>query len=245
MTSSRLSMAAVGCVLLLAACARAQSSAPGTSPAPATETEAETWARAAAPTAGDVCSRPEVDSLVNVRTVDATIRTDVRYATANNFTGDTLPGYELPLAMLRPGPAAALARVQRRLRGEGLGLKVFDAYRPIRATQAMVRWAERSGKRWVLEQGYVARRSGHNVGATVDLTLVRLSDGGELDMGTEFDTFSEAAHTANATGEVLANRMKLARAMAAEGFGGYDKEWWHFRLPGGFAPLDIPLRCYR
>jgi D-alanyl-D-alanine dipeptidase len=109
----------------------------------------------------------------------------------------------------------------------------------------MVRWAERSGKRWVLEQGYVARRSGHNVGATVDLTLVRLSDGGELDMGTEYDTFSEAAHTANATGEVLANRMKLARAMAAEGFGGYDKEWWHFRLPGDFAPLDIPLRCYR
>ncbi|HEU0054132.1 MAG TPA: M15 family metallopeptidase [Longimicrobium sp.] len=234
MNSSRWTVAAA--CALLAACAQAQSPSPA--PAP------ETASRPAARSSSDVCARPEVDSLVNVRTLDPSIRADIRYATTNNFTGEILPGYEKPLAMLRPGPAAALVRVHRRLAADGLGLKIFDAYRPIRATQAMVRWAERSGNRWVLDQGYVARRSGHNVGATVDLTLVRLGDGEELDMGTPFDTFSEAAHPANATGRVLENRMKLARAMAAEGFGAYEKEWWHFRLPGDFAALDIPLRCY-
>ena len=219
--------AAIALALLLAGCAGAQ--APG----------------ASAPLSARECTLPPGDSLVNVQRVDSTIRTDVRYATANNFTGAVLPGYERPLAMLRPGPARALARVQRRLQGDGLGLKVFDGYRPIRATQAMVRWARRSGNGWVLEQGYVARRSGHNLGSTVDLTLVLLADGEELDMGTPYDTFSEAAHTANATGRVRENRMRLVRAMEAEGWVNYDKEWWHFRLPGDHAPLDAPLRCFQ
>ncbi|HWK89150.1 MAG TPA: M15 family metallopeptidase, partial [Longimicrobium sp.] len=86
--------------------------------------------------------------------------------------------------------------------------------------------------------------SGHNRGATVDLTLVRLSDGSEVEMGTPYDTFSEAAHTANAIGAVMENRMRLLRAMEAEGFSNYDKEWWHFRLPGEPAALDVPLRCF-
>ncbi len=184
-------------------------------------------------------------TLVNVRSVDRTIRTDVRYATRNNCTGAVLPGYERPLAMLRPEAAQALARVQGRLRPRGLGLKVFDGYRPVRATLGMVDWAERTGNEWVLEQGYVARASGHNRGATVDLTLVHLSDGRELEMGTPYDTFNEAAHTANATGQVAENRRILVQAMAAEGFNNYEKEWWHFSLPGQREPLDVPLRCFR
>jgi D-alanyl-D-alanine dipeptidase len=181
---------------------------------------------------------------VDVTRVAPGIRTDIRYATANNFTGRALPGYESARALMRPGAAQALGRVQAALGAEGLGLKVFDAYRPIRATQAMVEWAGRTGNGWVLEQGYVARFSGHNRGNTVDLTLVDLQTGRELDMGTPFDTFSEAAHPANATGAVLQNRMRLQRAMGAEGFQPYDKEWWHFRLPGDAEPLDYPIACY-
>ena len=183
-------------------------------------------------------------TLVDVRSADPTIRTDVRYATRNNFTGAVLPGYERPLALLRPPAAEALARVQARLRARGLGLKVFDAYRPVRATLGMVEWAERTNQLWVIEQGYVARQSGHNVGRTLDLTLVHLRDGRVLDMGTAYDTFSEAAHTANASGRVAENRRVLVEAMAAEGFQNYDKEWWHFSIPGPREPLDVPLRCF-
>lgn len=185
-------------------------------------------------------------TLLNVRSVDRTIRTEVRYATRNNFTGAVLPGYERPLALLRPDAARALGRVQARLRPRGLGLKVFDAYRPVRATLGMVAWAERTGNQWVLEQGYVARYSGHNRGATVDLTVIDLRTGEELEMGTEYDTFSEAAHTANATGQVAENRAILLDAMRAEGFSNYEKEWWHFSLPSAAGdPLDVPLRCFR
>ena len=183
--------------------------------------------------------------LTDVRSVDPTIRTEIRYATPNNFTGERLPGYDRPVALLRPEAARALGRVQARLRGEGLGLKVFDGYRPVRATLAMVDWAERTDRRWVLEQGYVARASGHNRGHTVDLTLIRLPSGEELDMGTAYDTFSEAAHTANATGAVRANRAILVDAMAAEGFTNYAKEWWHFSVPGQYPPMDVPLSCFR
>jgi len=191
------------------------------------------------------CAIPIGEELVDVRRMDRSIRVELRYATENNFTGRRLPGYDARRALLHPASAEALARVQARLRGEGLGLKVFDAYRPVRATLAMVEWAERSDNVWVLDQGYVARQSGHNRGNTVDLTLVRLRGGREVDMGTPFDTFSEAAHTANASGEVLENRMLLKRAMEAEGFQNYDKEWWHYRLPVPDIPLDVPLSCFR
>ncbi|HEX2208734.1 MAG TPA: M15 family metallopeptidase, partial [Longimicrobium sp.] len=222
--------------LLLGACA---SAAPARTAAPsgATPSDATPWME------GECSVAP--GTLVNLQTVDRTIRTDIRYATANNFTGAVLPGYERPLAMMRPEAAQALARVHQALRSRGLGLKVFDAYRPVRATLGMVEWAERTGNEWVLEQGYVARQSGHNRGGTVDLTVVRLSDGRELEMGTAYDTFSEAAHTANATGQVAENRRILVDAMAAEGFRNYEKEWWHFSFQGTYPPLDVPLRCFR
>ena len=143
------------------------------------------------------------------------IRQDVRYATSNNFTGAPLPGYGRPVALLRREAAAALGRVATRLGREGLGLKVFDGYRPVRATLGMVAWCERVGRTDLLDDGYIARRSRHNQGVAVDLTMIRLDTGAPLEMGTPFDTFSDAAHTANASGEVarMAPKFPVASTM--------------------------------
>jgi D-alanyl-D-alanine dipeptidase len=166
--------------------------------------------------------------LVDVASVDSTIGVEMRYATNENFTGTPLPGYEANRALLRREPAYALSRVQRRLAGDGLALKVFDAYRPVRASVAMVDWAERTGREELLRDGYIASRSRHNLGLAVDLTLVDRASGVELEMGTPFDTFTEAAHTANARGDAARNRQRLKAVMEAEGFVNYDKEWWHY-----------------
>jgi zinc D-Ala-D-Ala dipeptidase len=219
---------------------------PYDTPPPATTPPAATPPAAAAPprtveTPRAVSTRkavntPETDvasdsaarvHLIDIRLIEPTIMVDAKYATAENFTGAPLPGYEGKRALLRREAASALARVQRRARFEGFALKIFDAYRPVRATRAMVEWAERTGQRHLLRNGYIASRSWHNLGLAVDLTLIG-GDGRELDMGTPFDTFSSAAHTANATGEVAANRRLLVRLMEAEGFTSYEKEWWHF-----------------
>ena len=206
------------------------------------------------------CGRPAVESprpaatydcpatgerpgLVRLTDAAPTIREDIRYATANNVTGRPLPGYEVPGALLRPDAAAALARVQARLARHGYGLLVWDAYRPVRASLAMVEYAETSGNEWLLD-GWVARRSNHNKGNTVDLTVVRLDTGAELDMGTQFDHFGEESVTANARGAVAANRRILLDAMRAEGFTNYAQEWWHFTHAADAEPVDVPIGCY-
>jgi zinc D-Ala-D-Ala dipeptidase len=166
--------------------------------------------------------------LVDVRSLDPTIIVDMRYATANNFTGAVLPGYEGNRAFLRREAARALARVQQRATREGYSLQVYDAYRPVRATLAMVDWTGRVGRQDLLRDGYIASRSRHNLGLAVDLTLIERSSGRELAMGTLFDTFSAAAHTVNASGDIARNRRLLKRLMEAEGFVNYEKEWWHF-----------------
>ena len=178
--------------------------------------------------------------LTDVRTLDQTIVIDLRYATANNFTGAPLPGYLANRAFLRREAAAALARVQRDLRPQGLGIKVFDAYRPVRATLAMVDWTQRINRPDLLKDGYIASRSRHNLGLAIDCTLIDLATGRELYMGTPFDTFSPAAHTANASGQVAVNRQKLKTAMEQEGFVNYDQEWWHFSFD-----VPNPLRFDR
>jgi zinc D-Ala-D-Ala dipeptidase len=182
--------------------------------------------------------------LVDLRSVDSTIQVDLRYATANNFTGAPLPGYEAQRALLRREVAAALGRVQARLRSKGLGLRVFDAYRPVRATLAMVNWAERTGHRALLESGYISERSRHNLGVAVDLTLVDLVTGSEVPMGTAFDNFTTtAADTANVDGEALRYRQILVQTMASEGFSPYEQAWWHFNYPlEGAVPLDRVIR---
>ena len=169
------------------------------------------------------------DSLmVDVRSVDTTIVIDLRYATNNNFTGEKLPGYEANRAYLRAEASAALAVVQEDLRLQGLGLKIFDAYRPIRATDAMVAWTHKANRADLIRDGYIAARSRHNVGVAVDLTLVNLATKAEITMGTPFDHFSRAAHTNNASGVIRKNRENLKRVMERQGFVNYEKEWWHF-----------------
>jgi len=212
----------------------------GTAPACSHAPPSQVANVAPAPTAPDSVA---ASLLVDVRTLDSTISVEARYATTNNFTGAVLPGYEANRALLRREAAAALARVQARLRRERLGLRIYDAYRPVRATLAMVEWADRSGNGWVLDQGYVARRSRHNQGVAVDLTLIDLASGRPLDMGTPFDTFAASAHTANATGAARDNRQRLKHAMEAEGFTNYDQEWWHYIYPvNGAVPFDLVIR---
>src|SRR5580765_8319010 len=185
------------------------------------------------------------DSLMaEVRSGDRTIRVEDRYFGSNNFTGAPLPGYDADRAFLRTEAVAALARVQARLRRQHLGLLIYDAYRPVRATEAMVSWATRVGRKVELvDGGYIASRSRHNLGLTVDLTLVDLRTGTPLEMGTPFDTFNDSAHTANATGVAAMNRAKLVAAMEAEGFQNYDQEWWHFTIHLASEPrFDVPVR---
>lgn len=177
------------------------------------------------PIAGDAAA----DSLlVDVQRVDSSAIVELRYATSNNFTGAPLPGYEGNHAYLRDEAAIALALVNADLHRDGYGLKIFDAYRPVRASEAMVAWAQRGGRTDLLRDGYIAARSRHNLGVAVDCTLVELSSGHEVPMGTPFDTFSRAANTANAWGGFASNRKRLRTAMERQGFQNYEKEWWHY-----------------
>lgn len=166
--------------------------------------------------------------LVDVQAAAPLIRVGLRYATSDNFTGAPLPGYEGNHAYLRREATAALARVAQRAAKEGYALYVFDAYRPVRATDAMVAWTERVGRQDLIRNGYIASRSRHNLGLAIDLTIVDARSGSPLDMGTPFDTFSPAAHTAHAAGGTLDNRLRLKRLMESEGFLNYDQEWWHY-----------------
>jgi D-alanyl-D-alanine dipeptidase len=184
-----------------------------------------------------------VDGFVDIERLAPGIRVELAYATRDNLTGRRLPGYCENRALLLPHAARSLARVQRHLRRRGLGLLVRDAYRPARASRALVRWAERSG-RAELVGTYIARRSRHNTGSAVDLTLVRADSGRPLEMGTGYDDLSSRAHTRNARGRALRNRLMLAGAMQRFGFDPYWREWWHFehRRPGG-QYLDSPIGC--
>ena len=181
--------------------------------------------------------------LVDIHRYGPGIRVELVYRTPHNLTGRRLPGYCREWALLLDPAARDLGRVQRRLRRSGLGLLVLDAYRPARASRALVRWARRSG-RGDLVGTYIARRSRHNTGRAVDLTLVRAADGRRLRMGSPYDELSARAHTLNATGRALHNRLVLERAMERFGFTGYWREWWHFehRVMGD-RYLDLSLGC--
>ena len=183
--------------------------------------------------------------LVDLQRYAPGIRVDLAYLTRHNFTGRRLPGYCREWALLLAPAARDLGRVQRYLRRRGLGLLVRDAYRPARASRAMVRWAQRSG-RADLVGTYIARHSRHNTGSAVDLTLVRAADGRRLRMGSRFDELSTRANTLHARGPALRNRLALKGAMERVGFAAYSLEWWHFehRVQGS-RYLDVTLGCGR
>jgi D-alanyl-D-alanine dipeptidase len=180
--------------------------------------------------------------LVDVHRYAPGIALDITYAGTDNIAGRRLPGYCEAWALMLEPAARALGRVQRYLRRRNRGLLVMDAYRPARATRALVRWAQRTG-RGHLVGTYIARRSRHNLGSAVDLTLVRASDGKRLRMG-RFDALGPGAHTFDAKGAVLRNRLALKTAMERFGFTNYWREWWHYEHRVlGTTYLDIPLGC--
>ena len=185
---------------------------------------------------------------------------EMRYAGAHNFVGRPIDGYEAPRCLLTQAAAAALADVARDLAQRGLVLKVFDCYRPTRAVANFMRWARdlaavagkaefypEIDKRTLFRDGYIAPRSGHSRGSTVDLTLARGDDGHELDMGTPFDFFSLRSWAADASisRAAQANRAVLAAAMRRRGFRPYVQEWWHFTFrhePFPETYFDFPVR---
>jgi D-alanyl-D-alanine dipeptidase len=160
--------------------------------------------------------------------------------------------------LTRPA-AQALAAVQQDLRSSGLGLRVYDCYRPQRAVDHFVRWAADPGdqrtretfyprvpKQELIARGYIAERSGHSRGSTVDVTLVA-ADGAPLEMGTPFDLFDERSHTASLAvpAEARANRERLRAAMERRGFRNLAVEWWHYTLADEPYPdrgFDVPVR---
>lgn len=173
---------------------------------------------------------------------------DLRYATTNNFVGQKIDGYRHTHAILSEPAAEALANVQTSLRPFGLGLKVFDAYRPQRAVDHFVRWSKDLedtrtkldyypdvAKDDLFEEGYITSRSSHSRGSTVDVTIVSHGRDGtirELDMGSGYDFFSPISwpDSTKVTPQQRANRALLQNVMKAQGFLPYDQEWWHFTL---------------
>ena len=199
-------------------------------------------------------------SFVDVASAVPGLVVEARYAGAHNFVGAPIDGYERPVCLLTRQAAQGLATVQRDLATYGLGLKVFDCYRPVRAVMHFVRWARdvrdtamksefypTVDKRDLFRLGYIAAQSGHSRGSTVDLGLVTLADGKELDMGTPFDTFSPRSWPGDTMVSTTArqNRALLAAAMRHGGFRPYDREWWHFTLRGEPFPdtyFDFPVK---
>ncbi|WP_430459540.1 M15 family metallopeptidase [Thalassolituus sp. LLYu03] len=173
------------------------------------------------------------------------LQIELKYATTDNFVGAVIPGYEQARAVTTRAAAAALSGVQEQLKGLGLGLKIFDAYRPQRSVNFFVHWADDASdtrqkalfypaldKDSLIPNGYLAPQSGHSRGSTVDVTLVRLSDGSELDMGTRFDFFGPQSwtHFSGISRAQQQNRQLLQKVMASHGFTGVKEEWWHFTL---------------
>jgi len=190
------------------------------------------------------------------------ITLEIRYYTDDNFTGRRVSGYERPAGILTEQAASALQRVAAELEKFGLGLKIFDAYRPQRAVDDFVQWAKDPGeqrmksryyphvdKANLIKDGYIAERSGHSRGSTVDLTLVSLGPEGprELDMGTGWDYFGpESWPDSRAVTPVQrAHRMLLRMLMEKHGFQPLQQEWWHFTLRNEPFPdkyFDYPVR---
>lgn len=191
------------------------------------------------------------EGFVHITDVIPDVILDIRYAGKNNFIGEPVRGYIRPTAILSVPAAEALAGVQKELEAEGYGIKVFDAYRPQKAVDHFVEWAQKKDdtlqkrnfypeipKKELFSRGYISSRSGHSRGSTVDLSLVDLQSGKQVDMGGDYDFFGERSHhdTGNITAEQKKNRELLKSKMQKFGFVPYQQEWWHYT----FQPEPYP-----
>lgn len=207
-------------------------------------------------------AKPELDSsdfvLLTDVVPDAIL--EIRYYGTYNFVGTRVDGYEQPTALMTKEAAEALKAVSDDVMTQGYRLKIFDAYRPQKAVDHFVRWAEdledtrmkpyfypELDKSVLFDQGYIDARSGHSRGSTVDLTLFDMTTEKEVDMGGTFDFFGELSHpdyVGELTEEQIANRNILREAMMRHGFRPLDTEWWHFTLneepyPGTFFEFPV------
>lgn len=170
---------------------------------------------------------------------------EIRYFSTYNFIGERIDGYEEPCAILTREAARALKAVSNEMIVRGYRLKIFDAYRPACAVRYFVLWGIEDQdirmkqyfypeleKQELFVKGYIAKQSSHSRGSTVDLTLLDMATGKELDMGSPFDLFSEVSHPdyKGITEEQYENRMILQKVMVRNGFVPIDCEWWHFTL---------------
>lgn len=196
---------------------------------------------------------------VNITDVIPDVILEIRYHSTYNFVGARIDGYEEPVALMTRVAADSLRAVSDDLRYHGYCLKIYDAYRPQRGVDHFLRWAQNPNdtitkayfypnltKKQVFDGEYVAEKSGHSRGSTVDLTLVDMKTGKELDMGGTFDWFGPESHPdygggnpetldfvqtdSTFTSVQFYNRMVLRTAMMRHGFLPLDNEWWHFRL---------------
>lgn len=188
------------------------------------------------------------------------IHVQLKYTTNDNFIGRPIDGYHASKAILSTKAIQALQHVQKELNPMGLGLKVFDAYRPQRAVDHFVHWAKdindtivkasfypNIDKRDLFRDGYIALKSGHSRGSTIDVTLISLSTAKELDMGTSFDFFGEKSnHQYPKLSKLQKKNRKLLRSiMEKHGFKAYEKEWWHYTLEKEPFPdtyFDFPIQ---
>jgi D-alanyl-D-alanine dipeptidase len=185
---------------------------------------------------------------VYVDSIIPTIKVELRYYTIHNFVGKRIDGYINPRCILAAEAATALKEVQDELKPFGLGLKIYDAYRPQQGVDHFIRWAKDLGdtlmkqqfypnvqKKNLFKEDYIASKSGHSRGSTADLTIISIDNQNpnqELDMGTGFDFFGEESwpEYPDLTPNQRANRMLLRLVMEKHGFKPYPKEWWHFTL---------------
>ena len=182
---------------------------------------------------------------------------DIRYYSSNNFTGNKINGYKAPIAYMTKQSLQALSIAANDLRKQGYRLLIWDSYRPQKAVNNFVEWINnpkdegdksfypRLKKSNLIEGNYIAEKSGHTRGSTVDLTLIK-KDGSFVDMGGTFDLFSEISHPdyKKLTKEQKRNRKILHDAMIKAGFKGIDSEWWHYTLenepyPDTYFDFDV------
>ena len=171
---------------------------------------------------------------------------EVRYHTTYNFIGNKIDGYDDPIILVVLEAALALQKANEEAKKLGYAFKVYDAYRPQTAVDHFVRWAKdindtrmkeifypETKKEELFEKGFIASKSGHTRGSSIDLTLFNLKTGKEVDMGGVFDNFGDVSHssyTEGLTEEQINNRKLLHKIMTENGFKGIYSEWWHFNL---------------
>ena len=192
-----------------------------------------------------MCAQKLPEGFVFLSDLDATIQSELRYLSNNNFIGKTIDGYFDNCVIVTKETADALHKVQTILAKKGLSLKVFDAYRPQKAVDHFVKWAKvlqdtlmkqeyypQVPKSELFNSGYIASKSGHTRGSTVDLTIINLKTSKELDMGSPYDFFGVQSHSyyKNISENQKKNRFYLREIMLANDFKPYDNEWWHFTL---------------